>query len=83
MRFTLAVARRTSIVEFRSSAGGVEGGVVLGANAEAFSVVSFPRYGDTVSRRFRYDEVVEVLSATPRRPVELATFSRLMGGGSR
>lgn len=80
MTFTRALARQTSVVEFRHTDGTIHGGVVNGTIAETFSVTSFPRYGDTRSRRFRYDEVAEVLSATPRQYVHLPTFNRLIGG---
>jgi hypothetical protein len=80
MRWNQTAARRTSIVEFRHVDGTLHGGAVGGSQRETFAVVSYPRYGDTDSRRFRYDEVAEVLSSTPRVTVPLATFSRLMGG---
>lgn len=82
MQFTQSKARQTSTIEFRHTDGSIQGGVVGGTVRETFSVVSHPRYGDTASRRFRYEDVAEVLSSTPRRPVELPTFSRLMNGAT-
>lgn len=79
MKFTRATARKTSIIEFRHIDGSTHGGVVGGTVAETFSVVSYPRYGDTKSRRFKYTDVAEVLSATPRNPVHLEHFGKLLG----
>lgn len=78
--FTRAQARQTSILTFRHIDGTEHGGACGGTTPETFSVVSHPRYGDTKPRRFRYDEVAEVLRADARNPVPLATFSRLMSG---
>jgi hypothetical protein len=80
MKFTQAKARQTSIIRFRHIDETEQGGVVGGTVRETFSVVSFPRYGDTKSRTFRYEEVAEVLESTPRTPVNLPTFGRLMSG---
>lgn len=78
--FTQAKARKTSIITFRHVDGSEQGGAVGGTIRDTFSVVSYPRYGDTTARRFRYEDVEEILSSTPRTPVHLPTFSRLMGG---
>lgn len=81
--FTRAKARQTSIVRFRHVDGTEQGGVIGGTYADHFTVVSHPRYGDTKGRAFRYDQVAEILEATPRSYVPLPTFGRLMSGGSR
>ena len=80
-KFTRALARKTSTIEFRHTDGSVQGGVVNGTVADTFSVTSLPRYGDTKGHRFRYEDVAEVLEVTPRQFVSLPTFDRLMGGG--
>lgn len=80
MPLTQAQARTISIIEFRDQDGNVQGGVVGGTLRETFGVTSHPRYGDTEPRRFRYEDVAEVLSSEPRNPVHLATFGRLMRG---
>lgn len=78
--FTQAKARNTSTILFRHVDGSEQGGVVGGTVRDTFSVVSFPRYGDTTGRRFAYSDVEEVLESTPRKPVHLSTFGNLMGG---
>lgn len=79
MIFTQTQARKTSTIRFRHVDGSEQGGVVGGTIRETFSVVSHPRYGDTTARRFRYEDVAEIIESTPRTPVHLPTFSRLVG----
>lgn len=64
-------ARATSLITFRHVDGSEQGGAVGYAGPEFFTVTSAPRYGDTSSRPFRYDEVAEILDETPRVYVPL------------
>lgn len=79
-KFDRAAARETSYIEFRHTDGSIQGGMVGGTIAETFSVVSVPRYGDREARKFRYEDVAEIIKSEPRNPVHLPTFNRLMGG---
>jgi hypothetical protein len=80
-QFTQAKARETSTITFRHTDGSEQGGAVGGAQKDRFAVTSFPRYGDTDSHWFRYEDVAEIIAFTPRVQVPLATFDRLMNGG--
>lgn len=80
MRFTRSMARATSIIEFRHTDGTIQGGVVVTPAADTFGVVSHPRYGDTKSRRFRYEDVAEVHHQATRACPPLSQFDRLMRG---
>lgn len=80
MKFTRTLARKTSIIEFRHTDGTLQGGLVGGTVKDTFSVVSYPRYGDTKQRRFRYEDVAEILEIEERHPVHLPEFSRLTKG---
>lgn len=76
---TYAKARQISIIEFTHVDGTEHGGAIM-AQRTTFSVVSFPRYGDTERRRFRYEDVASYRVVERRQPVHLPTFERLMGG---
>lgn len=76
---TRDIARKISIIEFTHTDGSTHGGVVS-AHPDYFSVVSHPRYGDTVGRRFDYADVAEYCVVSYREPVHLPVFGNLMSG---